>query len=523
KTQWDIATKEASTLSFGTEEPVMDYFLITGETMQEILFNYCRLTGFSPVPPIWSFGLWMSRNSYMNWDVVFDVAKNIRQNAIPCDVLHLDTAWFKDDWNCDLRFSEERFPDPEKNISNLNKMGFKISAWQYNFIPPREDNINYIEARKKGYLALDDEGNVFRHNNEMPGSWKNDSIIDFSNPEACEWYANQIKQVIKTGISAIKTDFGEGIPIEAKYMNISGKRFHNLYSLAYNSVIFNACKDVSGENIVWARSGTAGSQRYPIHWGGDSQCTFEGLQGTLRGALSIGLSGFVFYSHDIGGFIGRPTPELYIRWAQLGLLSSHSRCHGGGNTNSREPWSFGEEANRIFKKFTDLRYSLLPYIITEAHYCAENAIPMMKAMVLEDNNDINLYSIEDQYMFGRFLLVAPILESMDKSSKRKIYLPKGIWFDYWTKKRIKSQGMWIEVYVSIDIIPVFVKNGAILAYKKNNMVNTEESIYPIVRIESYGKDSFYTVNDGKSIFEIDVNDRNISLPEYSKIEFHHFN
>lgn len=502
KTQWDIATKEASTLSFVTEEPVMDYFLITGKTISEVIFNYCSLTGFSLVPPIWSFGLWMSRNSYMNWDIVFDVAENIRLNKIPCDVLHLDTAWFKDDWNCDLRFSEERFYNPKENIEKLNKMGFKVSAWQYNFIPPKEDNINYIEAKEKGYLALDKDNNIFRHTNDLPGSWKNDAIIDFSNPQACRWYADQIKNVIETGISAIKTDFGEGIPEDAKFMNISGKRFHNLYSLAYNSVIFNACKDVSGENIVWARSGTAGSQRYPLHWGGDSQCTFEGLQGTLRGALSIGLSGFVFYSHDIGGFIGRPTPELYIRWAQMGLLSSHSRCHGGGNNNSREPWSFGEEANRIFKKFADLRYSMLPYIITEAHYCANNAVPIMKAMVLEDNDDINTYSIDDQYMFGRSILVAPIIEPMAKSKTRKVYLPKGIWFDYWTKEKIKSSGKWIKVDTDIDTIPIFIKNGSILAYKKDNALNTEESIFPIEKIESYGKDAEYTITDGKSEYKI---------------------
>ena len=523
KTQWDIATKEASTLSFSTAEPVMDYFIIIGKTMSEVIYNYCKLTGFSPVPPIWSFGLWMSRNSYMNWDIVFDVADNIRKNNIPCDVLHLDTAWFKDDWNCDLRFSEERFPNPKENISKLNNMGFKISAWQYNFIPPREDNVNYLEAKEKGYLALDKDNNVFRHNNDLPGSWKNDSIIDFSNPEACKWYAGQIKNVIKTGISAIKTDFGEGIPEDAKYMNISGSRFHNLYSLAYNSVIFNACKDVTGDNIVWARSGTAGSQRYPIHWGGDSQCTFEGMQGTLRGALSIGLSGFTFYSHDIGGFIGRPTPELYIRWAQMGLFSSHSRCHGGGNTNSREPWSFGEEANRIFKKFADLRYSLLPYIVTEANYCAKNAIPMMKAMVLEAEDDINTYCIEDQYMFGRFILVAPVLESMEKTNKRKVYLPKGIWFDYWTKKKIKSQGSWIETDVTIETIPIFIKNGSILVYKKENAVNTEESIYPIDKIESYGKDAVYTVSDSNVEKKIQVKKGVLISPENGNITYILFN
>ena len=519
KTQWDIATKEASTLSFCTLEPVMDYFLITGKNIKQIIYNYCTLTGFSPIPPIWSFGLWMSRNSYLSWDVVFDVAKNIRLKEIPCDVLHLDTAWFKDDWNCDLRFSKERFPQPRENIKKLNDQGFKISAWQYNFIPPREDNENYVEAREKGYLALDKNGNIFKHSNDLPGSWKDDSIIDFSNQDACQWYASMIKNVIRTGISAIKTDFGEGIPEDAVYKNIEGTKFHNNYSLTYNSVVFNACKEITNENLVWARSGTAGSQRYPIHWGGDSQCTFEGLQGTIRAGLSLGLSGFVFFSHDIGGFIGRPTPELYIRWAQVGLFSSHSRCHGGGNNNSREPWSFGDEANRIFKKYANLRYSLLPYIISEANYCAKNAVPMMKAMLLDYESDLNTYNIDDQYMFGNSLLVAPILESLEKKKIRNIYLPKGIWYDYWTKKKIISKGEWIQVSVTLDIMPIFVKNGSILSYKEYGKQNTEESIYPIKRIESYGKNSSYVVTDGKEQLLIKVKNGKLISSISNEVEF----
>lgn len=498
RTEWKIGTDEASTLAFATQRPVMDYFLITGDSLQQVLRGYCGLTGFAPVPPIWSFGLWMSRNSYLSWDIVHEVADGLRARGIPADVLHLDTAWFKQDWNCDLRFSQERFPEPERHMAALRKQGFRTTLWQYNFIPPREDNVNYCEAREKGYLALDAGGEIFRHKNDLPGSWKDDAIIDFSNPDAREWYAAQIRRLIGMGAAAVKTDFGEGIPEDAVFRNVSGREFHNLYSLIYNETVFDATREVSGDSIVWARSGTAGSQRCPLHWGGDSQCSFAGLAGTLRAGLSAGLSGFVFFSHDIGGFIGRPTPELYIRWAQLGLLSSHSRCHGGGNNNSREPWAFGQEAERIFTAFVKLRYALLPYLITEAHYCAAHAVPMMKALVLDDDTDLNVRRIDDEYLFGRNLLVAPILQSLRDTCERRLYLPRGVWYDFWTKEKRVSAGEWITVPVTLDKLPLFVRGGGVLPYGRGDKQWTEDGIYPVERVEIYGEDADYVVTDGRT-------------------------
>ena len=380
RTQWEIGTREAATLGFAVEDDELNYFIIYGPTPAEILRGYSTLTGFAPTPPVWSFGLWMSRNSYASWEVVHEVADGIRARGIPADVLHLDTFWFKEDFNCDLRFDVERFADPEQHLCALREQDFRVSLWLYNYVPPRANNANYLEGAAKGYFAQGADGQPYRLPEGSVGSWVDDAIINFSNPEAVHWFTEQIKGLITMGAATVKTDFGEGIPEEAHYRRIAGRKFHNLYALVYNAAVAEAIRAVTGEHVVWARSGTAGSQRYPVHWGGDSQCNWSGLAGTLRGALSIGLSGFPFFSHDIGGFIGRPTPELYIRWAQYGLLSSHSRCHGCGIDNSREPWSFGEEANRIFTDYARLRYRLLPYLYDQARKCSHSAKPLVRAL-----------------------------------------------------------------------------------------------------------------------------------------------
>ncbi|MCM1113903.1 MAG: DUF4968 domain-containing protein [Clostridium sp.] len=477
KTNWDIATDDAASLQFSVYDNQMEYFVIQGSTPKDIIKSYCTLTGFAPLPPLWSFGLWMSRNSYISWDVAFDVADKIRKYDIPCDVIHLDTAWFKTDWDCDLKFSEERFPNPTENMAKLREMGFHTTLWQYNFIPPNADNTHYQEAVANGYLAKNESGKPYQLPEECKGSWTKDVIIDFSNPDARKWYGNKIYSLIKMGAGAIKTDFGEGIPEDAIYQHINGNHFHNLYSLVYNNTVFNASKKASGENLVWARSGTAGSQRYPIHWGGDSQCSFEALACTLRGALSIGISGIPFFSHDIGGFLGLPDDELYIRWAQLGLFSSHARCHGAGDTTHREPWAFSDEACEIFRYYDKLRYSLMPYIYEQAEQCTKTGLPMMRALYLEYPTDRNVYHIDDEYMFGDSILVAPVLTPLSKTNIRNVYLPKGLWFDFFTKEKIVSNGMWIEKTVDLKTMPLYIKEDTVLNY-----CNADKSL-----MNGYGK------------------------------------
>jgi Alpha-glucosidases, family 31 of glycosyl hydrolases len=482
---WQVGTRENRTLRFAVVDEGLDYFVIHGPDPSSILKRYAELTGFAPMPPVWSFGLWMSRNSYMSWEVVRDVAARLRERDIPCDVLHLDSAWFNEDLNCDLRFSQKRFPDPEGNMRELREDGFRVSLWQYNFIPPKRNNANYEEAVRRGYVVKGGDGGPYAYPEGTQGAWIDDVIIDFSNPEACSWYRKQIEALIRLGASTIKTDFGEGIPADGVFANVEGDKFHNLYSLVYNSVVAQGIRDGGGDGVVWARSGTAGSQRYPIHWGGDSQCSFAGLAGTLRAALSVGLSGIPFFAHDIGGFIGRPDSELYVRWAQFGLFSSHSRCHGAGNENSREPWSFGPEAERIFRRYAKLRYSLLPYILDEARACTTSGLPMVRALVIEHPEDRNVWRIEDQYYFGGALMIAPVLRPLEEGRARTLYLPEGKWFDYWTKEAIVSRGEWIEREVDLETMPMYVRSGRSLDYAEGRPC-TGNRPGRIVRRELYG-------------------------------------
>ena len=339
----------------------MDYFIIRGKTPKSILQQYTNnLTGTSPLPPIWAFGLWLSRNSYQTWSVIDEVLVKAKEHGLPLDVVHIDTSWFETDWDQTLEFGS-RFAEPEKKISAFKEDGIRVTLWQYNFLPPSTDNKLFVEAKAADYLGREtlEDGSrgpeLFSYPPKSSG-WKlDDCVIDFSNPKAAEWHQGKIAKLIKQGVSGIKADFGDCIPPQANYLNVEGRKFQNIYSLVYNASIRKAQKTVNSDTAIWARSGTAGSQRYPVHWGGDSQCSWSALQGSLRANLSIGVSGFAYFSHDIGGFIGKPSPELFIRWYQMSLWSSHARSHGAGDDNGREPWFFGDEATKICVSFTKMR------------------------------------------------------------------------------------------------------------------------------------------------------------------------
>lgn len=465
RTHWDVGVTEANSMGFAIEDAYMDYFIIAGPTPQEILQRYTmNLTGEAKRPPLWTFGLWLSRNSYRSWDVVKEIVGKAKSNEIPFDVIHLDTSWFKSDSDLDLLWDESRFPNYQAEQAKLLEDGVRVSLWQYPFVPPNEGNPLYQEGKKGGFFGMskDDPKAIFKYPSGTTGSYVDDCVVDFSNPEAAEWWSAKIRGLISDGSTAIKTDFGDCVAEEAVYQRISGTKFHNLYPLVYNAYVQQAITSVNREGTVWARSGTAGSQRYPIHWGGDSQCSWSGLAGEVRATISIGLSGFAYFTNDLGGFIGRPDDELYIRWAQMVLWCSHSRLHGAGNKNGREPWTFGEQPTEVFRFFDQLRYRLLPYIYSQGALGSKRGLPMVRAMVLEFPEDRNVWDLEDQYMFGDSFLLAPILEPMGDQPTRTLYLPKGRWFDFWTNEMCESHGEWIERKVTLERFPVFVKDETIL-------------------------------------------------------------
>jgi alpha-D-xyloside xylohydrolase len=302
------------------------------------------------------------------------------------------------------------------------------------------------EARAGGHLALGEDGEPY----ELAGP-EGPAASSTSPARDRHLVPGQAAALHALGPRRIKADFGEGAPPDADYHGVPGEEMHALYPLLYNRAAFEA----SDAGVIWARSAWAGSQRYPLHWSGDGIARWQDLPLVLRSTLSFGLSGFPFYAHDIGGFSGIPTPKLYVRWAQLALLSSHARAHGHP---PREPWAYGECAEEIVRTWAELRARLIPYLWAEALRCGEDATPLVRALLLDFPGDPVAGGVDDQYLLGRSLLVAPVLDDQDR---RRVYLPPGGWVDFWTKEPVEG-GRHLEVAAPLDTVPLWVRAGAIL-------------------------------------------------------------
>ena len=424
-------------------DEVVDLFIILG-TPKKILSEYTALVGRPEMPPLWSFGTWMSRITYFSEKEGREVARKLRENKIPSDVIHFDTGWFGTDWQCDYAFASDRFDDPAGMLTDLKKDGFHTSLWQLPYFTPK--NKFFPELVEKGLYVRNGRG-------QLPYE---DVVLDFTNPETVAWYQDKLAGLLKQGVGAIKVDFGEGAPLEGIYANgRSGLYEHNLYPVRYNRAVAEVTRRTNGENIIWARSAWAGSQRYPLHWGGDAATTNTGLQGTLRAGLSLGLSGFTFWSHDVGGFVTESPEELYRRWLPFGFLTSHTRIHGAPPT---EPWLYGKDFTDYFRKCAEMKYCLMPYVYSEAVTSSANGWPMMRALLLEFPDDPGAWRVDDEYMFGSSILVAPMMEA---GSSRDVYLPgKGKWIDYQTG-RVYTPG-WHRIDTAEMPVVIMVKDGTAL-------------------------------------------------------------
>jgi alpha-D-xyloside xylohydrolase len=436
-----------NSLMIGDDE--LDLFVFLGQP-KEILDEYTKLTGKSPMPPLWSFGLWMSRCTYNSETQVRDIAAKLRENKIPCDVLHLDTGWFETDWQCDYEFSPTRFPTPEKMLSDLKDEGFRVSCWQLPYFVPK--NKLFPELVEQNLVVRDGKGN-------LPYE---DAVLDFSNPKTVEWYQNKLAGLLNEGVSAIKVDFGEAAPENGIYADgRDGFYEHNLYPLRYNKAVAEITKRVTGDNIIWARSAWAGSQRYPIHWGGDAESTDDGMAAELRGGLSFGVSGFSFWSHDVGGFtataVDNMDKDLFARWLAFGMLSSHSRCHG---IAPKEPWLYGQEFMDKFRAIDELKYKLMPYVYAQAKDSSEHGLPMVRALFVEFPDDPGSWNVDDEYLFGSQILVAPLMHENETS--RNVYLPPGIWIDYQTGKNYS--GGWNKIAAGEIPEIILVRDGTVLPH-----------------------------------------------------------
>lgn len=450
-----LADHSTRSVQFRNDRATLDAFIIGGETPERILYGYRQLTGFPPMLPLWSFGIWMSRMTYFSADEVQEICDRLRREQYPCDVIHLDTGWFRTDWLCEWMFNPERFPDPKGFIKRLADDGFKVTLWQLPYVAKGAAQID--EARENKYIGplLKEQASEGSNFSTLDYA----GTIDFTYDKATEWYKGLLRELLEMGVKCIKTDFGENIHMDATYHSMTPEQLNNIYSLLYQKAAYEVTKDITGDGIVWARAAWAGCQRYPLHWGGDSESSWAGLAGSLKGGLHFGLSGFAFWSHDVPGFHSEPDfmnsvidPKVYVRWTQFGVFTSHMRYHG---SHKREPWYYPTVSD-IVKKWWRLRYRLLPYIMEESRIATETGYPVIQAMLMHHPNDKTCWHIDDQYYFGRSFMVAPVMNSNDK---RDIYLPEGEWVNFFTKEHFTGPVWLKDVNVPLDEMPVFCRPG----------------------------------------------------------------
>jgi alpha-D-xyloside xylohydrolase len=453
---------------FMADEQV-DFFVFFGEP-KDILNEYTDITGKSPMLPLWSFGTWMSRITYFSQEEGLEIARQLRAHKIPSDVIHFDTGWFGVDWQCDYEFAKDRFKDPVGMLKQLSNDGFHTCLWQLPYFTPK--NRFFPEIIERGLHVVNATGG-------MPVE---DAILDFSNPETVSWYQSKIEGLMKQGVSTIKCDFGEAAPYNGFYHSGKGGLYeHNLYPLRYNKALWEVVEcNHPGEGIIWARSAWAGSQRYALHWGGDAATNNIGMLGDLRGGLSFGLSGFSFWSHDMGGFVTASPEDIYRRWLPFGFLSSHTRAHGAPPT---EPWLISESFTDAFRASAEMKYKLMPYVYAQAKDCAERGLPMVRALLVEFPQDPGAWLVEDEYMFGSQILVAPLMES---GNERMVYLPQGKWIDYQGGKVYEGGYQTIEAGDIPAII--LVRDGSLIPHAPLAQ-RTDQIDWNAIELKAYKADA----------------------------------
>lgn len=455
RVSFEVATERVSKVQFSVAGEYLEYFLIYGPTPKEVLEKYTALTGRPALPPAWSFGLWLTTSFTTEYDerTVNSFIDGMKERDLPLAVFHYDCFWMKEYHWCNFEWDERCFPEPEAMLARLKERGLKVCVWINPYIAQRSKLFD--EGMEKGYLLKKPNGDIWQWDKWQPGM----GIVDFTNPEACKWYASYLKKLIKMGVDCFKTDFGERIPTDVVYYDGSDpEKMHNYYPYLFNKVVFETLEEELGKNkaVVFARSATVGCQQFPVHWGGDCWASYESMAESLRGGLSLGLSGFGFWSHDIAGFESTASPDLYKRWVAFGLLSSHSRLHG--NSSYRVPWLFDEEAVDVLRHFTKLKHRLMPYLFSVACEAAQKGIPVMRAMVLEFPDDPACDCLDRQYMLGGSLLVAPVFNEEGRVS---YYLPPGVWTDFFTGKKVTG-GCWKQEEHGYMSLPLLVRPNTVL-------------------------------------------------------------
>jgi len=454
---FEVASERVSRVQFSVPGEVLEYFVINGPTPKDVLRRLTALTGRPALPPAWSFGLWLTTSFTTSYDeeTVCRFIDGMKERDLPLHVFHFDCFWMRGfDW-CSFEWDAATFPDPAGLLARLHDRGLHVCVWINPYIAQRSPL--FAEGLRHGYFLRRPNGDTWQTDLWQPGM----AIVDFTNPAACGWYGGHLRRLLAMGVDSFKTDFGERIPTDVVWHDGSDPlRMHNHYSVLYNETVFRVLEQERGrgEAVVFARSSTVTGQKFPVHWGGDSDSTFESMAESLRGGLSLGLSGFGFWSHDIGGFEGMPPAALYKRWLAFGLLSSHSRLHG--SSSYRVPWNYDDEACDVLRFFTQLKCRLMPYLYAKAVEATQTGVPVMRAMMLEFPDDPACDHLDRQYMLGDALLVAPVFRA---DGMVDYYLPAGRWTHLWTGETVDGPGWQRGEYDFLNL-PLFVREGTILPW-----------------------------------------------------------
>ncbi|CUH96875.1 Alpha-xylosidase [Propionispora sp. 2/2-37] len=456
----EIASEKVSKVQFNVPGESLEYYIIDGPTPKEVLERYTLLTGRPSLPPAWSFGLWLTTSFTTSYDeqTVNSFVNGMKQRSLTLHVFHFDCFWMKAFHWCNFEWDSTVFPDPQGMIQRLKAKGLKICVWINPYIS--QQSALFPEGMENSYFLKNKEGNIWQWDKWQPGQ----AIVDFTNPAACRWYSGYLERLVDMGIDCFKTDFGERIPTDVTYYDGSDpQKMHNYYTYLFNKTVFDLLQSKKGSRntVLFARSATVGSQSFPVHWGGDCYATFESMAESLRGGLSLSLSGFGFWSHDIGGFENTASAHVYKRWCAFGLLSSHSRLHG--SKSYRVPWLYDEEAVDVLRFFTNWKCRLMPYLYAIAVVAAKRGLPVMRAMWLEFPQDPGCEYLDRQYMLGDSVLVAPIFNDAGTVS---FYLPSGCWTHLFSNEELAG-GTWHKETHDFFSLPVYVRENTLLPIGAN--------------------------------------------------------
>lgn len=496
KVSFEVMSDTVSRVTFTVPGEELEYFVIGGENLEDVLKNYTNLTGKPALPPAYSFGLWLSTSFTTSYDeeTINSFIDGMADRDIPLQVFHFDCFWMKEFEWCNFEWDTRQFPNPPAMLKRLHDKGLEVCVWINSYIGQRSKLFDI--GKEKGYFIKNLDDSVFQTDFWQPGM----AIVDFTNPEACDWYKGLLKQLFEMGVNNIKTDFGERIPTKCKYYNgMDPVKMHNYYTYLYNKCVFEALEEFYGKDkaCLFARSATVGGQKFPVHWGGDCYAEYSAMAETVRGGLSLCSTGFGFFSHDIGGFEATAPADVYKRWCAFGLMSTHSRLHG--SSSYRVPWNFDEESCDVLRFYTKLKGKLMPYLWSQAIKTHEVGVPMMRSMVIAFSNDPACKYLDAQYMLGDNLLIAPV---MNEEGIAEFYVPEGTWYDIVTND-VYEGGRYYTRTCNYFEMPILARPNSIVTFGE---FATNNVVYDYL---SGAEATIYNLEDGKtataSIYDSEAN------------------